>query len=63
MTFSLDNSDVSLHWNASAELIWVSWLNTLGVERRQEVTDTDYIGGTTWGDITRTKTFKKPVRQ
>ena len=62
MVYALDNSDVSLHWNSNAELIWISWDGS-GIEHRQQVTDTSYTGGTSWGDITRTKVFKNPVRQ
>lgn len=51
-----------LHWNASGELIWISY-EYAGKEYRQQVSDTDYVGGTAWGDITRTKTFAELNKQ
>lgn len=51
-----------LHWNANDELIWISY-EYAGEEYRQAVTDTDYTGGTAWGDITRTKTFAELDKQ
>lgn len=51
-----------LHWNSNDELIWISY-EYAGEEYRQAVTDTDYTGGITWGDITRTKTFAELEKQ
>jgi len=52
------NADVKieLNYNTYDELIWI--YKTLdGTLYTRNVTDDDYVGGTTVGDITRTKTF------
>lgn len=51
-----------LHWNSDGELIWISY-EYGGEEYRQQVSDTNYTGGTAWGDITRTKTFAELDKQ
>jgi len=47
---------VSFGYNSENELIWITYVYA-GKTYRQQVTDSNYTGGTTYGSITRTVKF------
>ena len=53
---------VRFHFNAQGEFIYQSF-EYAGQEFRQQITDTNYTGGTAWTDIVRTITQHEMVRQ